>query len=177
MVEREPGLNEALFMGLIINLQSTAMIALGKLINPLTQNIERNLDQARFTIDMLGMLEDKTNGNRTEEETRTLRRVLTELRMNYLDEVEKDREEQGTERETKAQEKTSGEKTEDKPNAGKVEGVEGQPTTEKAEKTDETQKTEKAQQTEEKPAAGKAEQTAQQKAKEKAAPETNAKKA
>jgi hypothetical protein len=94
MVEREPGLNEALFMGLVINLQSTAMIALGKLINPLTQSVDRNLDQARFTIDMLGMLEDKTNGNRTEEETRTLRRVITELRMNYLDEVEKDRQEQ-----------------------------------------------------------------------------------
>lgn len=108
MVEREPGLNEALFMGLVINLQSTAMIALGKLINPSTQKIERNLDQARFTIDMLGMLEDKTNNNRTEEETRTLRRVLTELRMNYLDELEKDNREQ----EKKAEEKTGGEAAE-----------------------------------------------------------------
>ncbi|MCX5801765.1 MAG: DUF1844 domain-containing protein [Candidatus Eisenbacteria bacterium] len=116
MVEREPGLNEALFMGLVINLQSTAMIALGKLISPLTQKIERNLDQARFTIDMLGMLEDKTNGNRTEEETRTLRTALTELRMNYLDEVEKDRQEQekGPQPETKAQ-KTAGETDDKKP--------------------------------------------------------------
>ena len=134
MVEREPGLNEALFMGLVINLQSTAMIALGKLINPLTQNIERNLEQARFTIDMLGMLEDKTDGNRTEEETRTLRRVLTELRMNYLDEVEKERQEQEKEREKKAREKTSEkaeQKTAEKPGGepdGKPEGEpEGKP--------------------------------------------------
>ena len=126
MVEREPGLNEALFMGLVINLQSTAMIALGKLINPVTQKIERNLDQAHFTIDMLGMLDDKTNGNRTEEETRTLRRVLTELRMNYLDELEKDRQEQ--EKEKKAQEKTgekTGEKTDEKTEGKAAERGEG----------------------------------------------------
>jgi len=113
MVEREPGLNEALFMGLVINLQSTAMIALGKLINPLTKSIERNLEQARFTIDMLGMLEDKTVGNRTEEETRTLKTALTELRMNYLDELEKDRLEQTKEEEKKTQEKAN-EKSETK---------------------------------------------------------------
>jgi hypothetical protein len=130
MVEREPGLNEALFMGLVINLQSTAMIALGKLINPLTQSIERNLDQARFTIDMLGMLEDKTNGNRTEEETRTLRRVLTELRMNYLDEVEKDRQEQEKKQE---QEKQAQEKTSEKAEGKTAEGAEGKPAAEKTE--------------------------------------------
>jgi hypothetical protein len=160
MVEREPGLNEALFMGLIINLQSTAMIALGKLINPLTQNIERNLDQARFTIDMLGMLEDKTNGNRAEEETRTLRRVLTELRMNYLDEVEKERKEEEKEQEKKAREKTS-EKAEQK-TAEKTQGKpEGTPAEKPAEK----------------PTAEDTEENAQQGAQEKTARESNDEKA
>lgn len=159
MVEREPGLNEALFMGLIINLQSTAMIALGKLINPLTQNIERNLDQAHFTIDMLGMLEDKTDGNRTEEETRTLRRVLTELRMNYLDEVEKERKEQEKEREKNVREKTS-EKAEQKT----AEKPEGGPDGKSAEKPAG------------KPAAEDTEENAQQRAQEKTARGANDKK-
>jgi len=90
MEERQHVSNEALFMGLVINLHATAMIALGKITSPLTQKIERNLEQARFTIDMLGMLEAKTAGNRTEEESRTLRTILTELRLNYIDELEKD---------------------------------------------------------------------------------------
>ena len=159
MVEREPGLNEALFMGLIINLQSTAMIALGKLINPLTQNIERNLDQAHFTIDMLGMLEEKTGGNRTEEETRTLRRVLTELRMNYLDEVGKERKEQEKEQEKKAREKTS-EKAEQKT----AEKPEGEPDGKSAEKPAG------------KPAAEDTEENAQQRVQEKTARGANDKK-
>jgi|GEM_PF-581013 len=89
MAEREATLNEVLFIGLILNLQASAMIGLGKIMNPMTQKIERNLDQARMTIDMLGMLEEKTKGNRSDEETETLQRALTELRMNYLDELKK----------------------------------------------------------------------------------------
>lgn len=89
MEEREQVSNEALFMGLVINLHATTMVALGKIMNPLTQKIDRNLEQARFTIDMLGMLEAKTEGNRTQEETKALKAILTELRLNYLDEAEK----------------------------------------------------------------------------------------
>ena len=91
MEEKEQVSNEALFVAFVINLHATAMIALGKIASPLTQKIERNLEQARFTIDLLGMLEAKTAGNRTEEETRALKTILTELRLNYVDELEKDR--------------------------------------------------------------------------------------
>jgi len=91
MEEREQVSNEALFIAFIINLHATTMIALGKIASPLTQKIERNLEQARFTIDLLGMLEAKTAGNRTEEESRALKTVLTELRLNYVDELEKDK--------------------------------------------------------------------------------------
>jgi hypothetical protein len=116
MAERETTLNEVLFIGLILNLQASAMIALGKLTNPMTQKVERNLEQARITIDMLGMLEEKTKGNCTDEETKTLQKALTELRMNYLDELKKDhaelekqeaekeaKEAKGTEKEKKAE--------------------------------------------------------------------------
>ncbi len=90
MEEKQQVSNEALFMAFVINLHATTMIALGKIASPLTQKIERNLEQARFTIDLLGMLEAKTAGNRTEEESRALKTVLTELRLNYIDELEKD---------------------------------------------------------------------------------------
>lgn len=90
MAERETTLNEVLFIGLILNLQASAMIGLGKIVNPATQKIERSLDQARMTIDMLAMLEEKTKGNCTEEETKTFQKALTELRLNYLDELKKD---------------------------------------------------------------------------------------
>jgi hypothetical protein len=91
MDEKQQVSNEALFIAFIVNLHASTMIALGKIASPLTQKIERNLEQARFTIDMLGMLEAKTQGNRTEEESRALKTVLTELRLNYVDELEKDR--------------------------------------------------------------------------------------
>ena len=91
MEEKQQVSNEALFMAFVINLHATTMIALGKIASPLTQKIERNLEQARFTIDLLGMLEAKTAGNRTEEESRALKTVLTELRLNYIDEMEKDK--------------------------------------------------------------------------------------
>ena len=91
MEEREQVSNEALFIAFILNLHATTMIALGKIASPLTQKIERNLEQARFTIDLLGMLEAKTAGNRTEEESRALKTVLTELRLNYVDELDKDK--------------------------------------------------------------------------------------
>ncbi|MBN1503885.1 MAG: DUF1844 domain-containing protein [Candidatus Eisenbacteria bacterium] len=91
MEDKEQVSNEALFMAFILNLHATTMIALGKIVSPLTHKIERNLEQARFTIDLLGMLEAKTAGNRTEEESRALKTVLTELRLNYVDELKKDK--------------------------------------------------------------------------------------
>jgi hypothetical protein len=54
-----------------------------------TDKVERNLDAARNAIDMLEMLEVKTRGGVTEEERRFLSQVLKEVRLNYVDEVNK----------------------------------------------------------------------------------------
>jgi hypothetical protein len=78
-----------LFAVLVLQYQMTAMIALGKLVNPVTKKVERRLDEARHFIDMLGMLEEKTRGNLTREEADLLRKILTELRLNYVDEARK----------------------------------------------------------------------------------------
>lgn len=80
-----------LFLGLIHSFQGAAMQQMGKVANPFTNEIERDLVQARLSIDMLEMLEERTAGNLTGEETRFLKHVLTELRLNYVAEVEEDK--------------------------------------------------------------------------------------
>ena len=62
------------------------MQQMGKISSPLTGEIERDLDQARGSIDMLDMLRRKTTGNLSPEEQELLDHVLYELRMNYVDE-------------------------------------------------------------------------------------------
>ena len=82
--------NTQLFLSLVIGLVQAAYTQLGKVKNELTGTIDRNLDAARITIDTLAALEQKTKGNLTDEEEGVLRRALTELRMNYVDEMKKD---------------------------------------------------------------------------------------
>ena len=60
------------------------MISLGLLPNPATDKPEAHLPQARHTIDMLQMLKEKTEGNRTDDETTELEKILHELRMAYV---------------------------------------------------------------------------------------------
>ncbi len=81
--------NELLFTQIVIMFQGAAMQQLGKVKNPVTDKIERDLDHARNSIDILGMLEVKTKGNLTTQEDQFLQLVLSELRLNYVDEVKK----------------------------------------------------------------------------------------
>jgi len=78
---------DALFMGLILSLEASAMQSLGKMMNPLSGKIEKDLRQAKMTIDMLDMLEKKTAGNLSQDEENFTKRILYQLRMNYLDEI------------------------------------------------------------------------------------------
>jgi hypothetical protein len=89
MTEMNPSRQAALFLQLLLGLQQSGMMALGKLMNPLTRQIDKNLEAARDTIDTLAALEARTRGNHEPDEARVLQQVLTELRMNYLDEVKK----------------------------------------------------------------------------------------
>lgn len=82
---------KALFLGLVHSFQAAAMQQMGKIMNPYTQQVERDMKQARLSIDMLEMLQERTSGNLTGEESRFLTHVLTELRLNYVAEVDEDR--------------------------------------------------------------------------------------
>lgn len=81
--------NELLFMQLVMMFQGMALQNLGKVMNPMTNQIERNLEQAKNMIDILGMLDEKTKGNLNDNEQRLMEHVLFELRMNYVDELKK----------------------------------------------------------------------------------------
>lgn len=79
--------DEALFVNLIMIFKSAAMQQMGKVVNPLTGKVERNLEQARFSIDTIAMLKDKTSGNLNADLEKLLDSVLLELRMNFVEET------------------------------------------------------------------------------------------
>lgn len=68
----------------ITTLAFQASIFLGQVPNPATDKIETNLDQAKFIIDTLDMLKEKTQGNLVKEEKELLENLLYELKMQYV---------------------------------------------------------------------------------------------
>jgi hypothetical protein len=69
---------------LIGTLYLQATIALGLMPHPSTKKAEPQFEQAKHTIDLLAMLEQKTEGNRTADESAELDAILHELRMAYV---------------------------------------------------------------------------------------------
>ncbi|MBN1385215.1 MAG: DUF1844 domain-containing protein [Elusimicrobia bacterium] len=78
------------FLSLVFSLSAAAMQQMGKVANPINNKVEKNLDQAKVSIDMLKMLHEKTKGNLTEDETKLLASTLSDLQLNYVDELGKD---------------------------------------------------------------------------------------
>ena len=77
------------FLSLIAAHQQAGLQQLGKIANPMTGKSERNLEGARYAIEVLESLAKKTQGNLTDEEDRVLQEALTMLRLNYVDESRK----------------------------------------------------------------------------------------
>ena len=77
--------NDQLLMQLIYMFHTSAMQGLGKIADPNGQVI-RNLEYVSQTIDLMEMLEVKTKGNVTDEIEKLLDGMLSELRLNYVDE-------------------------------------------------------------------------------------------
>jgi hypothetical protein len=82
------GLNEThipvSFTQFVVSLVQSTMVHLGEAPNPDTGSKNLNLNLARDTIDVLTMLKEKTEGNRTEDETRMLNTLLHEIRTKFL---------------------------------------------------------------------------------------------
>lgn len=81
---------EQFFTQLLSIFYSSAMVALGKLKNPSSDKIERDLDQAKNSIEMLEMIKIKTTGNLSSQQSKMLESILTDLRLNFVDEKKKD---------------------------------------------------------------------------------------
>jgi hypothetical protein len=77
------------FVSLIMMLTSAAWQQLGKVPNPVTGKIEKEIAHAQVTIDLLVMLKEKTKGNLTADEEKMLNSTISNLQLNYADEVNK----------------------------------------------------------------------------------------
>jgi len=83
--EAEDALPIVDFPTFILSLSHSALMHLGEAPNPETGRIERNLALARQTIDLIGMLEDKTKGNLSGDEERLVGQILFDLRMRFVE--------------------------------------------------------------------------------------------
>ena len=73
------------FTTFVMSMNASALVHLGAVSDPGTGETSCNLPLAKQTIDVLGMLEDKTKGNLTEDEERLLSNLLHDLRMMYVE--------------------------------------------------------------------------------------------
>jgi len=84
--ETDYQLPEINFATFIFSLNHSVLVHLGVMDDPSTGEKVRNLPIAKQTIDILGMLEEKTQGNLTEDEEKMLKNILCDLRMIYIKE-------------------------------------------------------------------------------------------
>lgn len=77
------------FTNFVISLSSSALFHFGDIADPITNKVQRDLPAAKQTIDILGMLQEKTKGNLNDEEKKLIDGILFELRMRYVKEKEK----------------------------------------------------------------------------------------
>ena len=77
---------EASFSILTMSLASSAAMALGLAPDPSTGKVEKDKQMAKFNIDLLAMLKDKTKGHLTKDEQSFLDTVLADLQMKFIQE-------------------------------------------------------------------------------------------
>jgi len=77
------------FMSIVYSISQACMSQLGKITNPATGKVEKNIVQAKASIEMLEMLKEKTKGNLTKTEEKMLLTTLSNLYLNYSDEANK----------------------------------------------------------------------------------------
>jgi len=80
---------DQLFIQLLYIFHASAMQSLGKIKSPITGKIEKNLEQAKQSIEMLEMLKEKTVNNLNPELTKALDTFLSEVRLNFVEESTK----------------------------------------------------------------------------------------
>src|SRR3989338_4086735 len=87
---------EVNFINYISSLVFQSMIFLGELPNPITNETEKNFAQAKFLIDTLVMIREKTTGNLTKAEENLLNSSVYELQLHYVDLIGKENQQVGS---------------------------------------------------------------------------------
>lgn len=72
------------FSTLVLSMASSAVLAMGLEKNPHTGEYEKDLNVARFNIDLLAMLKDKTKGNLTPDEKQFIESVVSDLQLKFV---------------------------------------------------------------------------------------------
>lgn len=85
----EAPLPEITFSSFILSLSTSALLHFGEISDPISNKKEKNLPLAKQTIDLLGILKEKTKGNLSKDEENLLDNILFNLRMKYVEEVKK----------------------------------------------------------------------------------------
>lgn len=73
------------FGGFAVGLYQSALMSMGKLADPDSGQVFKDLDSARHTIDILVMLQQKTQGNLDQEEEKLLQSLIRELKLIYIE--------------------------------------------------------------------------------------------
>lgn len=86
----EEGMPEVNFIGYTTSLAFQTMIFLGEIPNPMTNETDKNLAQAKFLIDTLVLLREKTKGNLNNQESDTINGFIYELQMKFVEARQKE---------------------------------------------------------------------------------------
>ena len=80
---------EITFSTFVLSLSSSAAMSMGGYQDPVSGHVPKNLEIAKQSIDILGLLAEKTKGNLNADEQKLLDSSLYELRMRYVEELKK----------------------------------------------------------------------------------------
>ncbi len=83
----EPYVPEASFSSLVLMLSSSAWVTLGKIADPVSGEVQKDLRSAKLSIDTLIMLREKTSGRLDEDEKKLLNVMINDLQANYAETV------------------------------------------------------------------------------------------
>ena len=82
--QETPPLPEVNFSSFLLSLSSSALLHLGEIADPQSGEKKKDLALAKQSIDIIGILKDKTKGNLSEEEEKLLENLLYDLRMRFF---------------------------------------------------------------------------------------------
>jgi hypothetical protein len=86
MTDNKDKIHEARFLSLVLSLYNSAWMSMGKIASPVTGKVEKDLEAARGSIDLLETLQVKTKGNVSPEEERVIVDCLSTLQLNFVEE-------------------------------------------------------------------------------------------